>query len=154
MSRAFVKESDGADGEELPELQVSPHRNLVTSSGLQQIEATVGRLLAALSEARAQADRAGIARIQRDLRYWNVRLRTAEVIPTPASADVVRFGSTVMLEKPDGGRVEYRIVGEDEADPAHGSISYVSPIASRLIGRTVGDVVAVPEGDATVLGIR
>jgi hypothetical protein len=43
MSRAFVKESDGEDGEALPELQVSPHRNLVTPSGLQQIEATVGR---------------------------------------------------------------------------------------------------------------
>jgi transcription elongation GreA/GreB family factor len=72
----------------------------------------------------------------------------------PASADVVRFGSTVVLQKPDGGRFEYRIVGEDEADPAHGSISYVSPIASRLIGRKVGDVAVVPEGDATILGIR
>jgi transcription elongation GreA/GreB family factor len=127
---------------------------LVTPSGLQQIEATVGSLQAALSEARAQADRAAIARIQRDLRYWRERLRTAEVIPAPASADVVRFGSTVMLQKPDGGRVEYRVVGEDEADPARGSISYVSPIASRLIGGTVGDVVAVPEGEATILGIR
>lgn len=154
MSRAFVKESDGADGEELPELQVSPHRNLVTPTGLQQIEATVGRLQAALSEARAAEDRAAIARFQRDLRYWSERLRTAEVIAMPASANVVRFGSTVVLQKPDGGRFEYRIVGEDEADPAHGSISYVSPIASRLIGRKVGDVAVVPEGDATILGIR
>jgi len=154
MSRAFVKESDGGDGQELPELQVSSHRNLVTPSGLQQIEAMVGRLQAALSEARAEADRAQIARIQRDLRYWSERLRTAEVIPAPASADVVRFGSTVTLEKPDGKTVEYRIVGEDEADPARGSISYVSPIASRLIGGTAGDAVAVPEGEATILGIR
>ena len=37
MSRAFVKESDGADGEELAELQVSPHRNLVTADGLRLI---------------------------------------------------------------------------------------------------------------------
>ncbi len=154
MSRAFVKESDGGEGQELPELQVSPHRNLVTPSGLQQIEATVGRLQAALSRARAEADRAQIARIQRDLRYWSERLRTAEVIPAPVSADIVRFGSTVTLEKPDGSTVEYRIVSEDEADPARGSISYVSPIASRLIGGTVGDVVAVPEGQATILGIR
>lgn len=154
MSRAFVKESDGEDGEVLPELQVSAHRNLVTPSGLQQIDATVGRLQAALSGARADADRAQIARIQRDLRYWSERLRTAEVPPAPASTDVVRFGSTVTLEKPDRETVEYRIVGEDEADPARGSISYVSPIASRLIGRTVGDVVAVPDGEATILGIR
>jgi transcription elongation GreA/GreB family factor len=66
----------------------------------------------------------------------------------------VRFGSRVTFEMPDGGTVEYRIVGEDEADPARGSISYVSPIASRLIGGTVGDEVAVPEGAATILGIR
>jgi transcription elongation GreA/GreB family factor len=60
----------------------------------------------------------------------------------------------VTLAKPDGETVEYRIVGEDEADPAHGSISYVSPIASRLIGGTVGDVVSVAEGSATILKIR
>jgi transcription elongation GreA/GreB family factor len=154
MSRAFVKESDGAEGQDLPELQVSPHRNLVTPSGLQQIEATVVGLQAALSGARAEADRAQIARFRRDLRYWCERLRTAEVIPAPATSDVVRFGSTVALQMPDGGRGEYRIVGEDEADPAHGSISYVSPIASRLIGGTVGDVVTVPDGEATILGIR
>ncbi|MEX2150459.1 MAG: transcription elongation factor GreA [Steroidobacteraceae bacterium] len=154
MSRAFVKESDGADGQELPELQVSPHRNLVTPTGLQLIEATVGRLQAALSEARTEADRAQIARIQRDLRYWSERLRTAEVISAPASPDVARFGSTVTLAKPDGETVEYRIVGEDEADPARGSISYVSPIANRLIGGMAGDTVAVPEGEATILGIR
>ncbi len=154
MSRAFVKESDGEDGEALPELQVSPQRNLVTPSGLHQIEATVGRLQAALSGARADADRSQIARIQRDLRYWSERQRTAEVIRAPPSAEVVRFGSRVTLEMPDGETVEYWIVGEDEADPARGSISYVSPIASGLIGRTVDDVVAVPEGAATILGIR
>lgn len=154
MSRAFVRESDGTEGQDLPELQVSPHRNLVTPSGLRQIETTVGCLQAALSRARREADRAQVARLQRDLRYWGERQRTAEVIPAPASADVVRFGSTVTLEKPDGETVEYRIVGEDEADPARGSISYVSPIASRLIGRTAGDVVAVSGGEATILAIR
>ncbi|HUG03358.1 MAG TPA: transcription elongation factor GreA [Steroidobacteraceae bacterium] len=153
MSRAFVKESDGADGEELPELQVSPHRNLVTPSGLQRIEATVGLLQVALSRARADADRAQIARIQRDLRYWSERQHTAEVIPAAESADVVRFGCAVTLEKPDGVTVEYRIVGEDEADPARGSISYVSPIARFLIGRVQGDVVALPDGEATILEI-
>jgi len=45
MSRAFVKESDGADGDELAELQVSPHRNLVTAEGMVQIEQNVERLI-------------------------------------------------------------------------------------------------------------
>jgi len=153
MSRAFVKESDGADGQELPELQVSPHRNLVTPAGRQQIEANVERLQAELSAARAAADRALVARIQRDLRYWTERLRTAEVVTAPATG-TVRFGSTVELAKAGGARVEYQIVGEDEADPARGRISYVSPIARLLIGATEGDVVALPDGEATILGIR
>ena len=111
MSRAFVKESDGAEGEELPELLVSLHRNLVTPTGMSQIEATVERLQTALSEARTADDRAAIASIQRDLRYWTVRQRTAEVVAAPESSDTVRFGSTVVLEKEDGTRIEYQIVG-------------------------------------------
>lgn len=153
MSRAFVKESDGADGQELPELQVSPHRNLVTPAGRLQIEAKVEQLQAELSVARAGADRALIARIQRDLRYWKERLRTAEVVMATAT-DIVRFGSTVTLEKKDGSRVEYQIVGEDEADPARGRISYVAPIAKLLIGASEGDRVALPDGMAAVSGLR
>lgn len=69
MSRAFVKESDGADGEELAELQVSAHRNLVTAAGLGLIEQNVERLRIEQSAARAADDRAAVKRIQRDLRY-------------------------------------------------------------------------------------
>lgn len=153
MSRAFVKDLDGADGQVLPELQVSPYRNLVTPAGLGQIESTVERLQAVLSEARAEEDRASIVRIQRDLRYWSERLRTAEVVTAPA-VGIVRFGSTVALEKQDGARVAYQIVGEDEADPANGKISYVSPIARLLIGGAVDDTVGLPDGEATILGVR
>lgn len=150
MSRAFVKETDGAEGQELPELRVSPHRNLVTSAGLSQIEATVERLQAALSEARAAEDRAGVARIQRDLRYWSGRQRTAEVVAAPPATGTVRFGSTVTLQKRDGREIRYQIVGEDEADPAQGKISYVSPIARLLIGAAVGDVVTLADGEAEI----
>jgi transcription elongation GreA/GreB family factor len=153
MSRAFVKDSDGAEGQELPELLVSPHRNLVTSTGLRQIEAAVERLQAALSEARTAEDRAGVARIQRDLRYWSGRKRTAEVVAGTAASGTVRFGSTVGLQKKDGKRVRYQIVGEDEADPAHGKISYVAPIARFLIGAAVGDVVTLADGAAEILEI-
>jgi hypothetical protein len=44
MSRAFVKEGEGAEGEPLAELQISPHRNLVTAAGLAQIHGNVERL--------------------------------------------------------------------------------------------------------------
>lgn len=154
MSRAFVKESDGTEGQELPELLVSPHRNLVTPNGLRQIVAAIERLQATLSEARAAEDRAGIARIQRDLRYWTGRQRTAGVIAPSAATGTVRFGSTVALRKQDGKRVEYEIVGEDEADPAHGKISYVAPIARFLISAAAGDAVTLADGEAEILGIR
>lgn len=154
MSRAFVKETDGAEGEELPELQVSPHRNLVTTAGLRQIEATVEGLQAALSAARAAEDRAAIARIQRDLRYWTERQRTAELVPPLSATGTARFGSTVALAKSDETRVEYQIVGEDEADPANGRISYVSPIAQKLLGAVEGDAVALADGEAEIVGIK
>jgi transcription elongation GreA/GreB family factor len=154
MSRAFVKESDGDEGGELPELQVSPHRNLVTATGLRQIEVTVDELQAALSAARAAEDRSGIARIQRDLRYWTERQRTAELVPVLPATGAARFSSTVTLEKADGMRVEYQIVGEDEADPANGTISYVSPIARKLLGAAEGDSVALADGEAEIVGIQ
>ena len=154
MSRAFVKEGDGADGEELAELQVSPHRNLVTAEGLRQIEETVERLRAELGAARASDDRAAVRRIQRDLRYWIERQRTAELVRPAPPTGKARFGSAVTLGRADGSRVVYRIVGEDEAEPARGTISWVSPIASRLIGSAQGDTVELPDGVAEVLDIR
>ena len=154
MSRAFVKETDGADGEELPELQVSPNRNLVTPAGMNQIATTVEGLQSALSAARAAEDRAGIARIQRDLRYWSERQRTAELVPSLPATGKARFGSTVALAKSDETRVEYQIVGEDEADPANGKISYVSPIARKLLGAAEGDAIALADGEAGIVGIR
>ena len=147
----LVKESDGEDEQGLPELQLSPHRNLVTPAGLKLIETTVERLQAELSDARAVADRSTIKRIQRDLRYWTERLHTAEVVAPTSATGKVRFGSRVTLEMPDGGRLEYQIVGEDEADPARGRISYVSPIARLLIGASVGDVVTLADGQATII---
>lgn len=154
MSRAFVKEGDGAEGEPLAELKVSPHRNLVTAEGFAQIEAHVERLRSELSAARSAEDRAGIQRIQRDLRYWSERQRTAERVPEAAPGDKARFGSTVALEKSDGSRVVYRIVGEDEADPAQGRISYVSPLARRMIGATLHDNIELPEDSAVIVEIR
>lgn len=154
MSRAFVKESDGDEGEALPELRVSEHRNLVTPAGLRQIEANVERLQATLSDARAAEDRAAVARAQRDLRYWSARLGSAEVVPLPGTAEVVRFGSAVVMRDSSGRRIDYQVVGEDEADPAHGRISYVSPIAMRLIGASIGDTVALAEGEAEILEVR
>ncbi len=58
-----------------------------------------------------------------------------QVVDAPASADTVAFGGTVTFRRDDGRVQTYRIVGEDEADPKAGTISYVSPVAQRLLGR-------------------
>lgn len=153
MSRAFVKEDTGEGLEDLPDRPVSEHRNLVTAEGFAAIEAEVRRLTAAYAEAQAAADRAALQRLARDLRYWSQRQQSAEPMPGPIDSGVVQFGSRVTLLRADGRRVTYRLVGEDEADPASGTISYVSPLARALIGKTEGDSVPMGASTAEIVGI-
>ena len=151
MSRAFVKEQDGVD--ELPDRLISEHPNLVTAEGLAQIETEVARLDAAHAAAQAGGDRSEMAATARNLRYWSARLATAELVPPAADTTSVQFGSTVTIARDDGRKQTYRIVGEDEADPARGSISYVSPLARALAGKTIGDSVRVAGGEAEIIAI-
>jgi transcription elongation GreA/GreB family factor len=154
MSRAFVKEQDDAGGEELPDRLISEHPNLVTPEGLKLIEAEVARLTAEHAAAQAADERARMAATARDLRYWQVRLANAEVVTPPADPEHVHFGSTVTIERADGRRQTFRIVGEDEADPSKGTIPYVSPMALALSGKAVGDVVMVGAQEVTVLEVK
>ncbi len=153
MSRAFIKEQDGGP-EDLPDRPVSPHRNLVTVQGLAAIDAELTRLHRAQADALAADDKTALARAARDLRYWTARRATAELVPPPEDTDVVRFGSTVTIGRDDGRRQTFRIVGEDEANPAAGTLSYVSPVAHALIGKSVGDVVTAGNSEAEILEIR
>jgi transcription elongation GreA/GreB family factor len=152
MSRAFVKESDDAL-EELPERPVSPHRNLVTPSGLAAIEEALGRAEAEVIRARSADDKASLARALRDARYWSRRRGSAELVPAPIEPRQVRFGVTVELEHVDGRQERLRIVGEDEADPTQGSIAYVAPVAREMLGATVGDTVQTGSGRAEIVGL-
>jgi transcription elongation GreA/GreB family factor len=154
VSRAFVKESEGQEFDELPELVVSAHRNFVTPEGLAQIEAHLSRLDAEASVARASGDRSSLARVERDRRYWSQRRATAELVAAGGTSDMVRFGSRVTLETDDGAEVEFRIVGEDESDPARGLVSYVSPLAAQLIGCEVGERVPFRGGEAGIVAVR
>jgi transcription elongation GreA/GreB family factor len=152
MSRAFVKEQDSVN--ELPERLISEHPNLVTEDGYKQIEAEVARFDAAHAAAQADGDREAMAATARDLRYWSARLGSAEVVRAPANNTHVQFGATVSIEREDGRRQTYRLVGEDEADPAKGSISYVSPLAVSLAGKSVGDTVKVAGSEAEITAIE
>jgi transcription elongation GreA/GreB family factor len=154
MSRAFVKESEDAAGDlEFPERAVSAHRNLVTASGLAQIDAHLKRLDGELAAARAAADKPAVARCQRDLRYWQQRRASAELVVPGKTDGRVRFGSRVTVELGDGSRRSFRIVGEDEADPAAGAIAYVAPIAAAMIGAEPGERVPTGAGDGEIIDI-
>ena len=154
MSRAFVKEQDGGEAfEDLPDRPLSPHPNFVTPEGLARMEAELTRLHEEHAAAQAAEDKVALAKTSRDLRYWTARRASAQVVHPPQDASEVHFGSTVTIERDDGRRQTFRIVGEDEADPAKGTLSYVSPLAQALTGKGVGDVVHVGGSDATIINI-
>lgn len=141
----------------LPDREISPHPNLVTEAGLRALERQLAEARAAYEAAQAIEDvnekRRQSAMPLRDARYFAERVSSAQVIPPPDGADKVAFGSTVTFERDDGRVQTYRIVGEDEADPKAGSISFVSPVARLMMGRAVGDVVTVNDQDLEITAI-
>ena len=131
--------------------------NLVTEAGLKALELQLGEARGAYEAAQRIEDvnerRRQAAVPLRDIRYFAERLRTAKVVPHPWSTDAVAFGHTVTFSRADGRVQEYRIVGEDEADPKAGSISFVSPVAKSLMGKVVGDVVGSGSQELEILAI-
>jgi len=154
MSRAFVKEADGEDyAEDLPERPVSDKPNFVTRRGLRLIDEEVARLRDALAQAQAKGDRQARARHQRDLRYWIARHTSAQVVAPDPAAAVAGFGVLVTFERDDGRQQSLRIVGEDEADPTEGRVSWCAPISQALSGAAIGDLVELPNGDLEVIAL-
>ncbi|MEP6967494.1 MAG: transcription elongation factor GreA [Pseudomonadota bacterium] len=157
MSVAFTTEEDlESAAAELPDRPISPHPNLVTREGLAALDAALKAARGAYAAAKAgrdvAADRTPLARAARDLRYYAARRASAQLIE-PGPADVVRFGGAVTLDRDDGRRQTFRIVGEDEADPAKGAVSHVSPLARALMGKGVGDTALVAGGEVEVIAI-
>ena len=111
------------------------------------------RSIKAIAEARAHGDLSENAEyhaakerqgfIEARIRELEAKVSGAEVIDPPRDGDRITFGSTVLLRGPDGTEVRYQIVGSDEAEPASGRISILSPLARTLIGKEVGDEVKV-----------
>lgn len=148
MSRAFVKDADENAVEELPDRVISPHTNLVTPEGLAQIDAELDRVHRELQGLEG-AER---MRLGRDLRYWTARRAGAQVVE-PHDSETVRFGSTVTIVRDGGRKQSFKLVGEDEADPEKGSLSYVAPLARALMGKEEGDVVRVGDSDVEIVSV-
>lgn len=159
MSVAFTKEDSAETASEtlLPDRPVSTHPNLVTEAGLKALEFQLHQSREAYETAQKIEDvnerRRQAAIPLRDMRYLAERVRTAQVIASPASTDTVAFGSTVTFRRDDGRIQKYRIVGEDEADPKAGSISYVSPVARLLMGKAAGDEVGTSGQELEIISI-
>ena len=141
MSVAFRRESDEEHLEPKFELPIPLGPNLVTARGLALIDGRVGDLESRIA---ASTDEAEIAVLKRDLRYWQTRQITAELAPAPAT-DRIEFGSRVTVSL-NGRPRTFRIVGDDEADPAVGLISISAPLSRAMLGAEAGEV--LPFGGA------
>jgi transcription elongation GreA/GreB family factor len=159
LSVAFTKEDSAETASEtlLPDRPISPHPNLVTEAGLKALEFQLQQAREAYETAQKIEEinerRRQSAIPLRDMRYFAARVRTAQVVASPASTDIVAFGSTVTFRRGDGRVQKYRIVGEDEADPKAGSISFVSPVAKLLIGKAVGDEAGASGQELEIIAI-
>lgn len=142
MSVAFRRDSDEEHLEPKFELPVPAGPNLVTARGLALI---VKRIAELEEQLEAAEEEAVLAAIKRDLRYWHTRQITAEIAPIPAG-DKVEFGVEVRIFL-NGKSRTFRIVGDDEADPASGMISFKAPLCQAMLGAEVGDI--LPFGQAT-----
>jgi transcription elongation GreA/GreB family factor len=152
MSRAFVTEPDTDEtGTDLPDRLISPEPNYVTPEGLAMIEAELKRVKE--QQASSHGETADLPHIARDLRYWEARRASAQLIEPVKNPDHVQFGTTVTIRR-NGRKQTFKIVGEDEADPSAGTLSYVAPLAKALMGKEVGDSVKVGDDMAEIVSIK
>lgn len=134
MSVAFRRESDDEHMEPKFELPIPPGPNWVTARGLRRTREMVEALEAVPTE--GMAEEAG-KKHKRLLRYWRTRLATAELRPAP-DGQAVAFGCCVTYRL-NGREKRVALVGDDEADPHEGRISFTSPLARAMMDAQVGE---------------
>ena len=159
MRRALARDDYIAEAAEetLQNETLSPHPNLVTQTGLKALERKLQIARAALDEAQT-AEKAGdknrrSERPLRDIEHYSELLRTAQVVTPQANPTKIGFGHLVSVRYDDGREFTLRIVGEDEADPPQGKVSFVSPVAQKLMGLSVGGRTTVGEHEIEILDI-
>ena len=160
MSRAFVNEDNAADQADLPvERRVSQQPNRLTAQGLAQLQAKVAQLQQEHSAESAKgehADKQRQADLERDLRYFNQRVQTAQVVAPATSSEKVQIGSWVTFANDQDEQQRIQLVGEDQADASAGLINWGSPLGLALLGAQVGDEVLWkrPVGDQLIEVLR
>ncbi|MBW6522018.1 GreA/GreB family elongation factor [Sphingomonas sp. RHCKR47] len=137
MSVAFRRESDDEHLEPTFELPLPPGPNLVTARGRALIEERIAALEAEIA---ATEEVEAVKKLRRDLRYWQTRRATA-VETRPRDDGAVGFGNRVTFVLL-GRERQVTLVGDDEADPAAGTIAFSAPLARALMGAEAGELVA------------
>ncbi len=165
MNKAFVKETDRDDDEDLPEALVLPAgvRNYMTREGYANLRDELAELMnverpavvQVVSWAASNGDRSEngdylygkkrLREIDRRMRFLTKRLDIAEVVDASQqpNRDQVFFGATVVYADQHGEETTVTIVGVDEAEPLAGRISWISPVARALIKAREGDTVTL-----------
>jgi len=165
MNKAFVKEQEGGEDDDLPEAQALPAgtKNYLTPGGYQGLRDELTQLMneerpamvQVVSWAASNGDRSengdyfyGKKRLRefdRRMSFLTIRLELAEVVD-PAlqtNRDHVFFGATVLYANQEGEEQRVTIVGVDEAEPLQGRISWISPVARALTKARLGDTVTL-----------
>ena len=164
MNKAFTRENDGDDEEELDASVKLPQgtRNYITPGGYARIKEELDHLLRTerphivevVHWAASNGDRSEngdylygkkrLREIDRRIRFLTKRLDLAEVVDPAArqeNCDQVFFGATVTISDEEGHEQTYQIVGVDETDFSRNRISWVSPLARSLLKAREGDLV-------------
>lgn len=177
MSKAF-KPEDGADSDEDLALEEREDavfrpgmRNYLTPQGIEKLRAELHALLhverpktvEVVSWAASNGDRSEngdyiygkrrLREIDRRIRFLSKRLEIAEVVdPATQKGDRILFGASVTIQGENGGARVVYIVGIDEADPASGKVSWLSPLAKALLQAREGDAVVLrsPSGEEEI----
>lgn len=166
MNKAFVKESDQDDdddlGSEVPALPTGT-KNYMTTQGYRALRDELMHLInkerpdvvQVVSWAASNGDRSEngdyiygkkrLREIDRRIRFLTKRLEAAEVVDpsTQPNRDQVFFGATVVYCDKAGLEHRVTIVGVDEAEPLQGKISWISPVARALIKAKEGDTITL-----------
>ncbi|CAM3440037.1 transcription elongation factor GreB [Bordetella sputigena] len=165
MNKAFVKESDQDEDDDIPQAQALPPgtRNYITPQGYARLRDELAHLMnverpsvvQVVSWAASNGDRSEngdylygkkrLREIDRRMRFLTRRLDIAEVVD-PAiqpNRDQVFFGARVLYMDKAGQEHEVTIVGVDEAEPLAGRISWISPVARALLKAREGDTVTL-----------
>jgi transcription elongation factor GreB len=164
LSKAFTREPDGAEEEELEPEAIQPQgvKNYITPAGYARMKAELMQLLdverpevvGIVHWAASNGDRSEngdyiygkkrLREIDRRIRFLIKRMEIAEVVDSRGQdQDQVFFGATVGVRDRSGATRSVSIVGMDEVDPARGRVSWISPIAKALLKARVGDVVTL-----------